>query len=538
MRLAILSMFAAAVLSTSTIAQTTEPEFSADRVRGHVTFLADDLLEGREAGTRGYDIAARYVATQFQALGLNPGNGDSWYQDITFRESKLAEPKAALTIGGTRFENGGDVMIGPSARETAVSLSAPVVFAGFGIDAPDQGLNDYAGLDVKGKVVAVLSGFPKGFPSDVGAHLSADKGRMAAARGAIGMISIMTPQALGVYDWNRRLEFLSEPALTWIGPDGQPYSAAPTLRMSASLNTPAAEALFKGARRSLSAILAEADKTGGKPKGFALAQNVGFESASAHEEVTSPNVMAILPGSDPALANEYVMLMAHLDHTGIDRNKTEGDVINNGALDNAAGIATMIEAARAFVTSGTRPKRPILFVAVTAEEKGLLGAQYLAKNPVLGDGRVVGLVNLDMPVLLYDFSDVIAFGAEHSTLGPITERATGMAGVKLSPDPMPEQNLFTRSDHYRFVQEGVPSIFLMTGFAGEGQKQFQGFLATHYHKVSDDLNLPINWDAGAKFARINYLIAREIADAPEAPKWYADSFFGRTFAADAEKAAR
>jgi Zn-dependent M28 family amino/carboxypeptidase len=248
-------------------------------------------------------------------------------------------------------------------------------------------------------------------------------------------------------------------------------------------------------------------------------------------------VLAILPGSDPALANEYVLMMAHLDHEGVDPD-LQGDKIFNGAMDNATGTATLLEVARAMAASPNRPRRPILFAAVTAEEDGLLGSEYLARQPLPGGGKVVGVVNLDMPVLLYDFQDVIAFGADHSTLGATVDRAVRQAGVTLTPDPLPQEGLFTRSDHYRFVQAGVPSVFLMTGFAGEGRERFQNFLATHYHKPSDQTDLPFDWNAGAKFARINYLIAREIADAPEAPRWYADSFFGQAVGGTQPKATR
>ncbi len=250
----------------------------------------------------------------------------------------------------------------------------------------------------------------------------------------------------------------------------------------------------------------------------------------------SPNVVAVLPGSDPALKDEYVLLMAHLDHDGVDQSVPGPDKIYNGAMDNAAGVATLIEAAHAMVESGTRPKRSILFAAVTAEEDGLLGSDYLSRHPVVKDGKVVAVVNLDMPVLLYDFTDVIAFGAEHSTLGAIVARAAGRDNVTLSPDPIPEQGIFTRSDHYNFVERGIPSVFLVTGYAGDGKKVNDDFEANHYHQVSDDLKLPFNWQAGAKFARINYLIAREIADAPEAPRWYSDSFFGNLFASGQPKA--
>jgi Zn-dependent M28 family amino/carboxypeptidase len=295
--------------------------------------------------------------------------------------------------------------------------------------------------------------------------------------------------------------------------------------------------LFAGAKRPLSAVLDEADRSGGKPKGFALRQRVSFERESQTKKIASPNVVGMIPGSDPELKDEYVLLMAHLDHVGMDPTR-EGDKIYNGAMDNSVGIATLIEVARAMTAAPEKPKRSILIAAVTAEEDGLLGAQYLARNPVVGKGKVVGVVNLDMPVLLYDFQDVIAFGSEHSTLGPIVARAAGRMNVALSADPLPQEGLFTRSDHYRFVQEGVPSVFLMTGFAGPGREAFTGFLAKHYHKPSDDLALPIDWNAGAKFARINFLIANEIANAPERPRWYSDSFFGQTVAAGQEKAKR
>ena len=240
--------------------------------------------------------------------------------------------------------------------------------------------------------------------------------------------------------------------------------------------------------------------------------------------IASPNVLASIPGSDPSVANEVVLLMGHLDHVGTNPAKTP-DGIYNGAMDNAVGIATLLEAARAMAAAPTRPRRTVLFAAVTAEEKGLLGAEYLAKHPLPGGGKVVGVVNLDMPVLLYPFSDVIAFGANHSTLGPAVQRAAAGMKVALTPDPLPEEGLFTRSDHYKFVREGVPSVFLMTGFAGEGQQRFRYFLATHYHQPSDDLKLPIDWAAGARFAEINYRIAMEVANAPRAPQWNTDSFF-------------
>jgi Zn-dependent M28 family amino/carboxypeptidase len=537
----LLAAVAAISLSAVGIAQTnsgSNPEFMAERFRSHVAFLADDLLEGRNTGERGHEIAARYVATQLAGLGVEPAVNGDWYQRVPFVEFELTDAPAKLTIGGTSFDNRSDVIVSASPFTDRTSIEAPVVFAGYGLDVPALGLNDYAGLDVKGKIVAILPGTPKGLASDIAAHLGGsafpEKRRMAQARGAAGIVSLIPPAA--AKGFAAAAANPGRPGITWVETSGRPFSPAPALAFAATLGKPASDLLFAGAPKTVTDLFAEA-AAGGRPKGFALAPTMKIERQGRTKSFTSPNVIGMIPGSDPKLANEYVLLMAHLDHIGISPN-APGDQINNGALDNATGISTLLEVARAMTQGGKRPRRPILFAAVTGEEKGLLGAQYLAKNPVVGNGKVVGVVNLDMPVLLYDFVDVIAFGAEHSTLGPIVDRAGARMNVKRIEDPLPEQGLFTRSDHYRFVQEGIPSVFLMTGFGNGGDKQFTNFLATNYHKPSDDLSQPINWEAGAKFARINYLIAREIADADQAPRWYEGSFFGDTYAPGQPKARR
>jgi len=523
-------------LASPARAQTAAPEFSPESFRSHVDFLADDRLEGRDSGSRGYDIAALYVASRFEALGLKPGGRDGWYQQVPFLESRLSGEPGSLAIGGRRFVHGQEIVLTPTPDAAPVVAGAEAVFVGYGLEAPEIGIDDYKGLDVRGKVVVVLNGFPKGMKSDIGAHLNSDKRRVASRHGAIGLISIRTASEAKRRPWSRVRANSDEPSLGWVGEDGRPYTPAPGLRFRASVDTAAAEALFAGSKTPLARVLAEADRDGGRPKGFALKPRVEASQQSSQRRFASPNVLAMLPGSDPKLAGEYVLLMAHLDHEGM-KAQGEGDRIYNGAMDNAVGIATMLEVARAMAASPDRPRRSILFAAVTAEEDGLLGAQYLARHEVPG-GTVVAVVNLDMPILLYDFTDVVAFGAEHSTISEAVARAGRSMGIALSPDPLPQEGLFTRSDHYRFVQEGVPSVFLMTGFANGGEEKFRHFLSTHYHKVSDQLDLPIDWKVGAKFARINYEIAREIADAPKAPLWYSDSFFGKALAPGREKAAR
>jgi hypothetical protein len=519
------------------------PEFSADAFRAHVAFLADDLLEGRDAGSRGHEIAARYVATQFAALGLQPGaGGGNWFQPVEFVRF-VPQGNATIRIGGRVFTHGREMVMRASADPAPLALTAPLVFVGYGLDMPSHGFDDYRGLDVRGKIVVALNGVPEGTPSDVAAHMNGERRRMAGARGAVGMISIRPRGEAAAAPWARMLRSANRPGTTWLEPDGTPFADAGSLRFSATLDDAGAEILFQRAPRQLSAILEEAARAGSRPRGFALAvtAQVAREPA-ATTRFSSPNVIAVLPGTDPSVAGEYVLLMAHLDHIGV-REPRPGDTpgadrINNGAMDNAAGVATLIEVARAMSRPGNRPRRPILLAAVTAEEKGLLGAEFLARHPVVGQGRIVSVVNLDMPILTYDFQDVTAFGAEHSTMGPIVARAAGRMGVRLSPDPLPEEGLFTRSDHYKFVRQGVPAVFLMTGFAGEGEREFRSFLATRYHNVGDDLSQHINWQAGAKFAQLNYLIAREIADGAEVPRWYRGSFFGDAFGGNQPRAAR
>lgn len=540
---------AIALLSTSALAQVDKaadaPVFTPEGVRAHVDFLADDLLEGRDTGSKGLEIAARYVATRFEAMGLKPaGENGTWYQTVTFQQTDRGATPGTVTVSGPAGEkswkHANDVLIGTSANEPKLDVAAPLVFVGYGIESAPLGINDYAELDVKGKIVVTLRGFPKGMPSEEGAHVGATKAQAAQKHGAIGMVSIGTLQSMKARPWSRMVQMADSASYAWVGKDGKAFDEAPNIRAGASLNGPAADALFVGAPKTLTAIRKEADKAGGRPKGFALKTSIRIQNESVSKRITSPNVAAILPGSDPTLASEYVVLSAHLDHIGISKAKPgepEGsDHINNGALDNAAGIATMLEVARAAASAPIKPRRSIIFLASTAEERGLLGADYFARHPSVPGNKIVGNVDLDMPLLLYPFTDVIAFGADHSTLGPIVAKAVAPMNLKLSPDPMPQESIFVRSDHYMFVKQGVPAVFLATGYANGGAKAWESFLSGNYHNVGDDMKQKIDWEAGARFAEANYRITRAMADGDVAPMWYEKDFFGEVFAPGATKA--
>ncbi|WP_448502985.1 M20/M25/M40 family metallo-hydrolase [Sphingomonas sp.] len=526
------------LLSASALAhaQTATPSGPAavitpDAVRAHVEFLADDLLEGRDAGTRGYDIAARYVASEFRKLGLQPANGDGWYQQVPLEQRYTGDPAgAALTVGGRRFAHGRDAVTRLN-RPDAQPVEGEAVFVGYGVVSPSRGIDDYAGLDVRGKTVVLLYGTPADTPEDEAERLLERKAEIALEKGAASVVTVFPEAMLKQFSWKSIVAEVSGSQTSL----RSSTETTPRPAISAIAGPNAARALFAGAPQGYDAVM-KAVAANRPVKGFALAQPVRIEATGGTREFTSPNVVGMIPGSDPALANEVVLLTAHLDHNG--KHGDGPDQIYNGAMDNAAGTATMIEAARAFMASDRRPRRTVMFVALTAEEDGLLGSEYMADHPVDPTKNVVAVVNLDMPILLYDFTDVVAFGAEHSTMGPVVASAAGTEGVTLSPDPMPQENLFMRSDHYSFVKRGVPSVFLVTGHANGGAKAFKDFLSTHYHRPSDDLNLPFNWPAGAKFARVNYAIADALANADQPPRWYADSRYGQQFAPDAPKAPR
>lgn len=506
---------------------------AADRIEADVRYLADDARQGREAGTKGYDDAAAYVAARMEDIGLTSAGTEGWYQPVPLL-AVTPEPGASfLSIRNQNGENTEltslqDYRIFMSQRKQAVDFTAPVVFVGYGIDAPSEGHNDYEGLDVEGKIVAFLQGAPNHFETEKRAHYGSTSGKTKAAsdRGAVGILNLYTSATEVRSPWERVMANPRAVRMTWLSPEGDAKVSGPNVEAFVTMNPSVSELLFTGAKQSYAQLRAEADASGGAPKGFALNVSVTVKAKQTAQTIASPNVVGMIEGADPKLRDEYVVLTAHLDHIGVNEALiSQGkDGINNGAMDNALGIATLLEAARSL--NETAPARSVLVVAVTAEEKALLGSEYFAHYPTVEKDAIVANVNLDMPIMFHDFTDVVAFGAERSTIGPIAKAALDEIGVKLSPDPLPEFGLFTRTDHYRFVQQGVPAVTLMLGFENGGEKEIRGFLAEHYHKPSDDLSLPINYESAARFAHINYLIAKGLATTKERPRWNEGDFFG------------
>ena len=509
---------------------------SEQALKDHLAYLADDAREGRMAGQRGYNEAAEYVANQFAAVGVEPGGEDGWYQQVPLISYRIDEESTTVIThrdGEDRelqykehFAMGGDPV-----REEG-SVRAEVVYVGFGVHAPELGYSDYDGIDVDGKIVAMFGNAPDAFPHNERAYYSSSRTKIeeAVGRGAIGAIGLRGKRMDEYYPWERvKAQAGTRPGMAWITLTGEPADYHPELRGSAYLSTEIAHELFAGTPISFEEARAatEASTPASTPLGF----EVTLARKSMHEVITSPNVIGLVRGTDPELADEYVVFTAHLDHNGVGA-AVDGDTIYNGMYDNAMGSSLLLEAARAVAASPAR--RSMLFIALTAEERGLLGSDYYAHYPTVPSDAIVANVNLDMPLFLYPVADIIAFGSEHSSLAATVEKAIAAEGFSLTPDPMPEENLFRRSDQYSFVRRGVPAAYLKPGFTStdpsiDGKAIENAHRKHHYHQPSDDLSRPVDWDSAVRFARANARIGYEIANDDARPTWNEGDFFGEKF---------
>lgn len=526
--------FAAAILSVLIVGAGHAQQFRAEAIKAHTTFLASDLLEGRGTGTRGYQIAAEYVAAQYALLGLEPGANGSWYQNVPFLHTVATPESAVVLVGdsGSRIElkvfsdfiTSGD----PLAAEAAVD--APVVLAGFGVTAPDQKYDDYASIDAKGRIVAVFSGAPKAFPNAVRAHHSStlNKVENAARHGAAGLIILKSPHEDARSPWPRSTRQARLGSMHWVREDGTPHGVVPGLSSYVTFSLDATRRLLGADAEATFALI-----DGGSARSRPLPVRARIDLRSTHSRAASPNVVGVLRGSDPALRDEYLVYSAHLDHLGI-TEPVDGDAINNGAFDNASGIAVMLEVARAFASVPERPRRSILFLATTAEEKGLRGADYFANNPTVPLENLVGNINIDMLVMIRRTRDLIPIGIETNDLGDLARDVAREMNVELSPDPFPEEVVFVRSDQYPFVRRGIPAIYVDPGYKAvdpsfDAPAAHKEWLRVRYHTPKDDLEQPIDWSAALLLAEFDYRLGRAAANREQRPRWKPGDFFGQTF---------
>jgi Zn-dependent M28 family amino/carboxypeptidase len=524
----------------ATSAQAPEPmrvRIEESDLRAHVKFLADDLLEGRGTGARGGLLAAKYIAAQFESVGLEPATADRTYFQQVEMIGVKTDPSVKLEVKGgessVEFKFGDEFVAGSDGEQTELPVSTDVVFVGYGIQAPEYNWDDYKGLDVRGRIVMIMVNDPPATASEPnlfsGRALTyygrwTYKYEEAARRGAAGVILIHTNESAG-YGWNVVRSSWSGERFSLL-----PEAGAPSLKLKAWVTEDAARRVVELAGRNLDQLRQTALAREFRP----VPLNVRVETTLRTEvrRVKAPNVVGILRGSDAVLKNEYVVYSAHWDHLGI-RPDQSGDNIYNGAVDNATGVAGILAIAKSFAMLSAKPKRSILFIATTAEEQGLLGAEYYTRQPLVPLAKTVANINLDAMNVHGVTTDIAPLGANRSTLGKIIEAVVSENKLTISPDAHPEQGLFYRSDHFPFAKAGIPAVNFEPGtyFVGHsekwGEEQFKDYNEHRYHQPSDEYSPNWNFSGMVQQAHLAFLIGLRVANANEAPQWNKGDEFER-----------
>jgi Zn-dependent M28 family amino/carboxypeptidase len=503
------------------LAQSTD--ISGERIRAHVKFLSSDLLEGRGVGARGGDLATEYIAAQFALVGAKPsGDAGTYFQNLTL-VGVNPQPTSTLKAGSTTFRWLDDFVGVTYQQKTDAAFDADAIFVGHGIVAPEYQWDDYAGVNVKGKVVVLFTNEP---PSDdpkffTGRALTyygrwTYKYEEAARHGAVAAIIIhTTPTASYGWDVVRG---------SWAREDSQVKLApgAEQLALAAWVTKDAGEKLAASLGHSVDELLKMVDTRGFKA--MPMPMRISGTAPATVREIHTRNVVAKIEGSDPKLKNEAVIFSAHWDHLGIG-DPVQGDAIYNGAADNATGCAMIIEIARAWAALPEKPKRSAIFLAVTAEEAGLRGSEYYGQHPMVPAGKTAADINLDMFMPWGRARDVNVTGAERTTLYPLVQEAAKRFGLTITPDPRPEAGTYYRSDHFSFARVGIPAFSIDQGIdllgkpAGTGKKLFDEFEDKHYHQPSDEYHDDWDFTGMEHYARFAMLIGVNTANVSKMPTW-------------------
>lgn len=491
-----------------------------------IAAIADDANQGRLTGSPGYLRAARHVIARFRAEGLQPAGTRGFYQPIAFESQvvdQAASRMALVAADGRRdaLTVGQDALIAAGGARRPAQIGAPLVFIGYGLHLPAQGYDDFADIDLKGKIAVVISGGPGTIPGSVKSNARFARAKILAQRGAVGLISLTTPKQVEI-PW-ARLKLLSSQTGMYLA-DAR-MRDTPDNFLLASLSPDQSERLFEGSGHSFADLAALADASAKVP-GFALPLRLEASVAAGHQAITSPNLIARLPGRDPALKRQSVVISAHLDHLGVGE-PIGGKAIYSGAMDDASGVASVLDIAHR-LASGKRPRRSVLFVVVTAEEKGLLGSHYFARSPTVPANSIVADFNFDMALPFWPLKSVTAIGEGESTLGADAAAVAKAQGLALAPDPLPDRNTFIRTDLYSFVREGIPGLGFKFGFARDTPEFAieHDWRATHYHAPADDLNQPgVLKNEAARLDDYVAALVRRVADARARPQWRETSVF-------------
>jgi Zn-dependent M28 family amino/carboxypeptidase len=525
-----------ALLSSMLVAQnpatTTAPNFDGNSWWSYVKVLASDAMEGRETGSEGLRKAAAYIVEQLKADGLQPAGTNGFYQPVKFVSRQIDESGSSLAL----MRDGKDepLVLGEDAMfstrvDLAPQISAPLVFVGYGLSVPEKNYDDFTGLDLKGKVVVLISGSPADMPASLASHYqsTAERARSLRDAGAIGLISIPNPASMDI-PWGRMKLARTRPSMSLADPS---LDDSRGIKLQVVYNPADAEKLFQGSGHSFQEIADLAKDRKPLPT-FALTTSIHAKAKVIKKQVESDNIVAKLPGTDPKLKDEYVVLSAHMDHLGIGE-PINGDRIYNGAMDNGSGSALILDIAKSMQRSHASLKRSVLFVWVTAEEKGLLGSRYFATHPTVPRSAIVADINTDMFLPIFPLQVLTVYGLDESDLGDMVRQVADQQGIKVQPDPEPLRNSFIRSDQYSFIRQGIPALAMKVGFVPGSPEAVteKKWLTERYHAPSDDLDQPVDLAAAGKFEDIVQALAIKVANDPQRPQWKSDSFF-RRFAAE------
>ena len=501
----------------------------ADQWWADIAAIANDANEGRLTGSAGYLRAADYVISRFKAEGLKPAGAQGFLQPVPLEQQLVDQTRSSASLVAadgtvTALNVGQDSRIGSGGAPAPDQIDAPLVFIGYGLHLPDQGVDDFAGLDLKGKIAVVISGGPGTISGAIKSSARFARAELLGKRGALGLIALTTPHQVEI-PWSRQILLSGQPGM---------YLADAKLRetpdgfVGLALDPEKSEVLFKGSGHTFAELSALADASKPVPT-FALPLRLKAGIVATREKLSSPNLVAKLAGRDPKLAAEYVVVSAHLDHLGVGA-PINGDKIYNGAMDDASGVATVLDIAHR-LKSGPRPKRSVLFVIVTAEEKGLLGSHYFAVHPTVPRGSLVADLNFDMPLPLWPLTSVFAPGEDESTLGADARAIAAEQGLGMAKDPLPDRNVFIRTDQFSFVREGIPALAFKFGFAKD-TPQFQiehDWRANRYHAPSDDLQQPgVLKEEAVRLDDFVAALTARVANAPARPQWLPTSVFRPT----------
>jgi Zn-dependent M28 family amino/carboxypeptidase len=493
-----------------------------------VTVLADDKYEGRDTGSTGEHAAQAYIVQQLKTLGVEPAGIDGFFQPVKLKTLEIDEAKSSLALvrdGHDRPLTLGEQAFFSTRYALAPQLQAPLVFVGYGLNIPETGYNDLAGLDLNGKVAVILSGSPANVPSALSAHYQsrAERWKVLKAAGAIGLISIPNPAFMDI-PWSRMSLNRNHPSMDL---QGSEFDETSGVKLAVTFNPAYADLLLDGTGHTFAELAALAKDRAPLPH-FPLLVSVNAKAQTITRDVQSTNIVAQIPGMDSKLKAEYVVLSAHIDHVGIGE-PINGDRIYNGAMDNGSGSALLLDVARSLKTSHSRLKRSVLFVWITGEEKGLLGSKFFAAHPTVPAKSMIADINTDMFLAIIPLKTLTVYGLAESDLGDRVVQIADHLGLRVQPDPQPLRNVFIRSDQYNFVRQGIPSVMVDVGAApgSPEEKVMKDWTTQRYHAPSDDAQQPVDLATAATFEEVIRALTVEVADDPHRPAWKQDSFFRR-----------